>query len=63
MCGRIAQFDKEKLAERYGVKPGPSFDVTPHWNVAPGQYAPVITHDGLETRASAKCGLVGFTGL
>jgi putative SOS response-associated peptidase YedK len=55
MCGRIAQFDKEKLAERYGVTPGPSFDATPHWNVAPGQNAPVITYDGAEMM---KWGLV-----
>jgi putative SOS response-associated peptidase YedK len=55
MCGRIAQFDKEKLAERYNVKPGPSFDATPHWNVAPGQYAPVITREGVEMM---KWGLV-----
>jgi len=55
MCGRIAQFDKEKLAERYSVKPGLSFDATPRWNVAPGQYAPVISVQGLETM---KWGLI-----
>ncbi|SRR6266487_903685 len=54
MCGRITQFDKEKYAERYDVKPGPSFDATPHWNVAPGQYAPVITHEDV---AMMKWGL------
>ncbi len=55
MCGRIAQFDKDKLAERYSVRPGPSFDATPRWNVAPGQYALVITAYGLETM---KWGLI-----
>jgi putative SOS response-associated peptidase YedK len=55
MCGRIAQFDKEKLAERYNVKAGPSFDATPHWNVAPGQLASVVTAYGLE---SMKWGMI-----
>ncbi len=37
-----------QMGERFNLKLSPSYDYRPNYNVAPGQYAPVITPAGLE---------------
>ncbi|HET8709547.1 MAG TPA: SOS response-associated peptidase [Candidatus Saccharimonadales bacterium] len=44
MCGRYTLFDSDTLAERFAV-PRPSENIRPNYNVAPGQYMPVITEN------------------
>jgi putative SOS response-associated peptidase YedK len=48
MCGRFALFDNQKLYKRYGVHPGPTFDVPDRYNVAPYSVVPVFSEESDE---------------
>lgn len=51
MCGRFSLVDPRTVFERFGVRPPP--DLKPRYNIAPGQFHPVIVSEpgGLAARA------------
>src|ERR1035437_9016356 len=48
MCGRYALIKDSELASRYDKPIIGGYAVNPRYNVAPSQYAPVITPLGIE---------------
>jgi len=60
MCGRFAQFSElDVLIERFGFDPGLVI-IEPRYNIAPGQLAPVVVHDGRRCLQMMKWGLVPY---
>lgn len=55
MCGRFALTEVEMLEPRFNRELEAQFSVSPRFNVAPGQYAPIITRDAI---VPMKWGLV-----
>jgi putative SOS response-associated peptidase YedK len=55
MCGRYTLITNAEVAKRYDKPIIGGYAVNPRYNVAPGQYAPVITSDGIQ---SMRWGLV-----
>ena len=47
MCGRYTLITDSEVAKRYDKPIIGGYAVNPRYNVAPGQYAPVITRDGI----------------
>lgn len=48
MCGRYTLITDAEVAKRYDKPIIGGYAVNPRYNVAPGQYAPVITTDGIQ---------------
>jgi putative SOS response-associated peptidase YedK len=48
MCGRYTLITDAEVAKRYDKPIIGGYAVNPRYNVAPGQYAPVITADGIQ---------------
>lgn len=47
MCGRYTLITDSEVAKRYDKPIIGGYAVNPRYNVAPGQYAPIITRDGI----------------
>jgi len=50
MCGRYTLYETERLAETYSLDKNTQLDLLDNFNVAPGQYMPVIINDGKNNR-------------
>lgn len=48
MCGRYTLITDAEVAKRYDKPIIGGYAVNPRYNVAPGQYAPIITRDGIQ---------------
>lgn len=61
MCGRYGFIpgSKDQFKKRFNVE-RVDFDINPHYNVAPGQTMPVVTHHSPNTVEEMKWGLVPF---
>lgn len=61
MCGRYILVQKVDILEkRFQVEAGPSFTWEPHFNISPGQLAPVITSEHPDKLQLFRFGMVPF---